>query len=136
MDHSTNERSAECEMLVIVCAYPEGMLPSSWFQVYKRLRRKVKRGLFRARVELLPITEVPSRIDVLVVPPALADAADAVTVTSERLVGQGDELQEAFDRLVMRLVDEGRLGRGGSSGRALAVHRGFQALGERARSAD
>jgi hypothetical protein len=124
------------EPLVIACAYPEGMLSSSWYRAYRRVKQTMKRGAFNALVELVPMTALPARVDVLVVPPSLEDEANATAGVQERLVSSPEGVQRAFDRLVERLVLDGRLQHAPTPGRALAVHRGFQALGDRARLAD
>lgn len=122
--------------IVIACAYPEGMLDSAWFRAYKRAKRTLKRGAFHARMELVPITDLPARVDVLLVPPALADAANAIAVVLERIVTSADAMQPQLDRLVERLSRDGRLPLAPLPARALAVHRGFQAVEERARLAE
>jgi hypothetical protein len=134
--HHFAETPAEEPPLVIACAYPEGMLASTWYRAYKRCKQTLKRGSYRARVELVPITALPSHVDVLVVPPSLQERAEATAGVGERLVTSPEALQGAFDRLVERLVSEGRLGHAPPQARALAVHRGFQALTERARQAE
>jgi hypothetical protein len=123
------------EPLVIVCAYPDGMLASSWFRAYTRLKRTVTRGGYGARVELAPVSGLPPRIDVLIVPPSLADAASAASPAAERAVAPADGPQAWIDGLVERLVADGRLQRAPTPSSAVAVHRGFQAVAERARPA-
>jgi len=123
-------------LLVVVCGYRDGMLANSWFRAYRRLKRTVKLGGFKARVELAPVTDLPPNIDVLAVPPSLADVAHATPGVLECLVTPAEGLQQAFDQLVERLVREGPLEYGPTPGPAVAVHRGFQALTERARLFD
>lgn len=118
--------------LLIVCAYPEGLLASSWHRAYKKVRQTVKRGSFDAHVELAPITALPAGIDVLIASPSLAGAAAATTIGEDRLIGEPDDVQAAFERLLARLVRDGRLATAPQPDRSLAVHRGFQALGQRA----
>jgi len=124
------------EPLVIACAYVDGTLAASWFRAYKRIKQTIKRGSFTARVELVPMTGLPPRIDVLIVPPFLADVANAMPGIQELLVVSPERLQQEFDRLVERLVGDGRLEHAPTPARALAIHRGFRALTDRARLAD
>jgi hypothetical protein len=117
----------------IVCGYSDGMLPNPWFRAYKRVKRGMRRAAFNARVELLPITQLPSLVDLLVVPPSLEETARTLPGIEELLVAQADEMQAGLDRLVERLSDQGTLLHATAAGRSVAVHRGFQAVRERAR---
>lgn len=121
---------------VIACAYAEGMLASSWFRAYKRVKQMMKRGSLDARVELLPMTDLPPHIDLLIVPPSLADAANSAPGIGECLVTSPERMQQDFDRILQRLVTDGRLEHALAPARVFAIHRGFQALAERARLAD
>ncbi len=124
------------ESLLIVCAYPEGMLAGSWFRAYLRMKRTMRRGAYDARVELVPITELPPRLDVLVVPPSLASTANATSGVQDRLVAAPEHVAQAFERLVERLVRDGRLHGAHAPNPTVAVHRGFRAVAERGRLTD
>ena len=119
----------------IVCVYRDGALPSAWFQVVQRARRTMKRAGWRARIDLLPASALPSGADVVLAPPGLAEALASstgrVVVACEPVA-----LISILDGLLERLADEGRLQRGPEPARTIAVHRGFQALGDRARVAE
>ena len=117
--------------LHIVCAYRDGMLTGEWFQAYRRLKRMLRRGGYDAVVELLPDRDVRDESALIVIPgssapPNPARAGEVVAIDV-------DAAQAAFDALIERLVAEGRLGRAPARARTSAVHRGFQALQERAR---
>jgi hypothetical protein len=122
--------------LCIVCTYADGTLPAAWFRAYKRIKQTVKRGSFNARVQLAPIQALPDRVDLLIVPTALAESAIAARPATERLVVAADQVQREFDRLAERLEREGRLTRTPGAARAIAVHRGFRAVTDRARLPD
>jgi hypothetical protein len=124
------------EPLVIVCVYPDGRLASDWFRAYQRVKRTVRRGSFRARVELRPVSELPEWVDVLIAPLEPHGLADAAPGALDRIVAAPDALRVAFDALLERLVSEGRLQHAPAPARALATHHGFRAVGERARLAD
>ncbi len=124
------------EVLVVVCVYEDGRLTSAWFRAYQRVKRTIRRGSFRARVELLPVSELPERIDVLIAPEELGGLAAVGNGARDRLVASPEALRAAFDALVERLVGEGRLQHAPPPARAIATHRGFRAVGERARLAD
>lgn len=121
--------------LVIVVGHPDGRLTSAWFRAYQRVERTMSRGSFHARVELAPISAPPARIDVLIVPPGL-DPIPAAAAHAERLVATPEGLRSAFDELVARLLADGRLIHAPAPSRAIAIHRGFRAVGRRARLAD
>ncbi len=127
----------------IVCAYPDGALPSGWFQAVQRARRTVRRAGYRARVELTPASCVTVEADVVIAPPvaapairASAAAGRAERIAAEFIVVESTEFGAAFDLLVGRLVADGRLDRAPEPPRTIARHRGFQAIGERARIAE
>jgi hypothetical protein len=122
--------------VLIICTYPDGSLGSSWFRAYRRIKQTIRRGAFLARVDLVPLTALPETIDVLIGAPALSAAVKAVPGVVEVLVAEPERLQAHFDALVRRLIDDGRLVRGPGPARSVAVHRGFQALGDRGRLAD
>lgn len=124
------------EPLLIVFAYPEGILPNPWFRAYRRAKKTISRGGYYARVDLLPITALPASVAVLVLPPELAEQAQAAVGVGERLIGAPQGIQPELDGIVRRLVDEGRLAYAPDQPRALAVHRGFLAVTERARVAE
>jgi hypothetical protein len=126
----------EARGLVIVCTYPDGSLASSWFRAYRRIKQTIRRGSFLARVDLVPVNALPQTIDVLIAPPALSAVAAELPSVGEVLVAEPERLQAGFDALVRRLIDDGRLVRGPGPARSIAVHRGFQALGDRGRLAD
>jgi hypothetical protein len=93
----------------LVCTYPDGELASAWFQAVRKARRASERAGYRLSIELLPASA------------AVADAGLLVQAPAE------------LETVIARLVEEGRVVRGPESPRAIAVHRGFQAIGERAR---
>jgi hypothetical protein len=96
----------ESEPLLIVCAYPEGMLAGSWFRAYLRLKRTMRRGAYDARVELVPITELPPRLDVLIVPTSLASTANTMSGVQAVSSLRPNMRQPEFERLVESLVRE------------------------------
>lgn len=126
------------EPVRIVIAYPDGTLPSAWFQAVQRTRRLIRRGGYRARVGLVPVSEVPPNVDALIATSAvatmLADVAARASIYT--VVTEPEALSKALEVLVEQLIALGRLRRGPEPPRTIAIHRGFQAVGERARLAD
>ena len=103
-----SRRSLGVSMVTIVCPYPDGALPSATFRAVQRTRRHIRRAGYAAGVELLPSSAVPSDAEFVVSPDDLA-------------------------ALLERLVADGVVGHAAAAPRPIAVHRGFQAIGERAR---
>jgi len=125
--------TATARQLTVVCGHPEGTLPTSWFRTYKQLKRRLKRTGLNARVALAPLTALPAEIDILMLPPSLADAGHYAGRAGTCLSGTADELQRELDALVVRLQAEGRIEYAEADARAFATHLGFRALGDRAR---
>jgi hypothetical protein len=128
--------SSTASQLTVVCAHPEGSLPTSWFRTYKQLKRKLKRSGLNARVSLVPTTALPEQIDVLVLSPALTGHGDYADRAETCLSGPPDQLQRDLDALVDRLREEGRIEYAEPDARTFATHVGFRATGERARLDD
>lgn len=125
--------SATAKQLSVICGHPEGTLPTAWFRTYKQLKRKLKRTGLNARVAMAPLSELPAGIDVLILPPTLADSARFAESASILLRGTPDELQRQLDALVVQLQAEGRIEYAQADARSFATHVGFRAVGERAR---
>lgn len=132
MSSNLDGDSTRDEPLVLVCAYPDGMLANTWFRAYKRVKRKATRTRLHARVELTPMSDLPPRIDVLFVPPELADVAQQVHVSLGRMVSVPEDLLQSFGQLAERLISDSRLGYHDEPDPAYAVHRGFWAMTGRA----
>lgn len=122
--------------LVIACAYPDGVLGGPWFQAYRRLKRTLRRRGLWAEVLLVPDIDVPPEVDLLVLPADTPGEDGARGEAPERVYVPVDEAQDAIDALVERLVAAGRLRPSLAPSRPLALHRGFQAVYERARLPD
>lgn len=124
--------SADGEWPLIVVAYRDGHLGSAWFQAARRARRAVRRGGLRVRVEVLPLSRVPSDATIVFLPEEIDGAALADT-PAERLVAlPATDLAGAIDRHVQQQAAVGAIGHGATPTRTV-VHRGFEAVGGRAR---
>lgn len=102
----------------IVVTYPDGALTGDAFRAVQRSRGAIRRAGYLADVELVPASTA-----------AAADGSegDVEALTATPTLGAD------LDALLERLAGTGRLLRGPEPPRSVAVHRGFQALGERAR---
>jgi hypothetical protein len=72
--------NAEERQLVrtIVCAFTQAELPTPWLAIFHRFERVMEKAGLRIRVRLFPLEALPESFEVLVVPPELAKAAEAV----------------------------------------------------------
>lgn len=62
----------------IVCAFTQAELPTPWLAIFHRFERVMEKAALRVRVRLFPIEALPETFEVLVVPPELAKAGEAV----------------------------------------------------------
>jgi hypothetical protein len=62
----------------IVCAFTQAELPTPWLAIFHRFERVMEKAGLRVRVRLFPLEALPESFEVLVVPPELAKAAEAV----------------------------------------------------------
>lgn len=119
--------------LVIVFGHPDGILPNPWYRAYKRVKRAMRRAAYHATVELRPVARLPAPMDVLVVEPTLGIDPVMDARATEVVRAEAEEVQAAIDRIVEGLVASGRLTHAPPASREIAVHIGFQPVGERAR---
>jgi hypothetical protein len=122
--------------LTVVCAYADGSLATPWFRAYRRAKRALQNRGFNARLQLLPITDLPAEIDVIVVPPNLERVARAAPGVRDCLITSPEALAGRLVHVLERLLEEGRLDYAPAPARPVAVHLGFQAVTERARLAE
>ena len=69
----------------IVCAFVQAELPTPWLAIFHRFERVMEKAGLRIRVRLFPLEALPESFEVLVVPPELQEAAEALQ-TSARLI--------------------------------------------------
>lgn len=69
----------------IVCAYTQAELPTPWLAIFHRFERVMEKAGLRIRVRLFPLEALPETFEVLVVPPELQEAAEALQ-TGARLI--------------------------------------------------
>lgn len=62
----------------IVCAFIQAELPTPWLAIFHRFERVMQKAGLKVRVRLLPLETLPETFEVLVVPPELAKAGEAV----------------------------------------------------------
>lgn len=69
----------------IVCAFSQAELPTPWLAIFHRFERVMEKAGLRIRVRLFPLEALPESFEVLVVPPELREAAEALQ-TGVRLI--------------------------------------------------
>ena len=69
----------------IVCAFIRAELPTPWLAIFHRFERVMEKAGLKIRVRLFPLEALPESFEVLVVPPELREAAEALQ-TSARLI--------------------------------------------------
>jgi hypothetical protein len=112
--------------------YTEGERSGPWFRTYKAVKRKLQRGGVNVRVQLLPLTELGPRVDVLVLPASLSHHVPVSVDVGEAVIAPVDKAQKQLDQLVDRLLADDGL-RVGQPSRTFALHQGFRPLRGRGR---
>ena len=69
----------------IVCGFIQAELPTPWLAIFHRFERVMEKAGLRIRVRLFPLEALPETFEVLVVPPELQAAAEALQ-TGARLI--------------------------------------------------
>jgi hypothetical protein len=90
----------------VICAF-SGKLPTSWLAVFHRFERQFEKAGVRTRVRLFALDDLPETFDILVVPPELAERADAVAGGARVIVTTRSEAAAAAAEL-LREISEGR----------------------------
>jgi hypothetical protein len=90
----------------IVCAYTQAELPTPWLAIFHRFERVMARAGLRIRVRLFPLEELPEGFEVLVVPPELREAAEALQTGARLIVTTRAEAPGAADAL-LREIERG-----------------------------
>ena len=69
----------------IVCAFVRAELPTPWLAIFHRFERVMQKAGLKIRVRLLPLEALPESFEILVVPPEIQEAAEALQ-TGARLI--------------------------------------------------
>jgi len=87
----------------IVCAYTQAELPTPWLAIFHRFERVMEKARLRIRVRLFPLEELPEGFEVLVVPPELQEAAEALQTGARIIVTTRAEAPAAADALLREI---------------------------------
>jgi hypothetical protein len=90
----------------IVCAYTQAELPTPWLAIFHRFERTMEKAGLRIRVRLFPLEELPEAFEVLVVPPELQAAAEALQTGARVIVTSRPGAPAAADAL-LREIERG-----------------------------
>jgi hypothetical protein len=93
----------------IVCAYDLGALPTWWVLVHGSMKTRLHRAGARVRVELIPLSSLPSDADLIVVAPNFLPVAQAAAPETECLPITEEDHGGQVVRLLNRLRAEGRI---------------------------
>jgi hypothetical protein len=90
----------------IVCAYVQAELPTPWLAIFHRFERVMEKAGLRIRVRLFPLEALPESFEVLVVPPEIQEAAEALQTGARLIVTTRAEVAKAADEL-LREIERG-----------------------------
>ena len=90
----------------IVCAYTQAELPTPWLAIFHRFERVMEKAGLRTRVRLFPLEQLPEGFEILVVPPELQEAAEALQTGARIIVTTRAEAPAAADAL-LREIERG-----------------------------
>jgi len=104
----SGQTSGEGPRLVrtIVCAFVQAELPTPWLAIFHRFERVMEKAGLRIRVRLFPLEALPESFEVLVVPPELREAAEALQSGARLIVTSRAQAPAAADEL-LREIERG-----------------------------
>jgi hypothetical protein len=102
----TSGDAAPLLVQTIVCAYTQAELPTPWLAIFHRFERVMEKAGLRIRVRLFPLEELPETFEIIVVPPELRGAAEALQTGARIIVTTRAEAPAAADAL-LREIERG-----------------------------
>ena len=102
----TSDQEERRLVRTIVCAYVRAELPTPWLAIFHRFERVMEKSGLKVRVRLLPLEELPDSYEVLVVPPEIQQAAEALH-SSARLIVTSRADAPAAAAALLREIEEG-----------------------------
>ncbi len=87
----------------IVCAYIQAELPTPWLAIFHRFERVMEKAGLRIRVRLFPLEALPETFEVLVVPPELQEAAEALQTGARLIVTSRSDAPAAAAELLREI---------------------------------
>lgn len=90
-------------MRTIVCAFTQTELPTPWLAIFHRFERVFEKAGLRIRVRLFPLEALPDSFEILVVPPELQEAAEALQTGARLIVTSRAQAPAAADELLREI---------------------------------
>lgn len=87
----------------IVCAYIQAVLPTPWLAIFHRFERVMEKAGLKVRVRLLPLEALPESFEILVVPPEIQEAAEALQTGARLIVTTRAEAPAAAAELLREI---------------------------------
>lgn len=86
-----------------MCAYIQAELPTPWLAIFHRFERVMEKAGLRIRVRLFPLEALPETFEVLVVPPELQEAAEALQTGARLIVTSRSDAPAAAAELLREI---------------------------------
>jgi hypothetical protein len=99
----TSDGTERILVRTIVCAFTQAELPTPWLAIFHRFERVMEKAGLRIRVRLFPLEKLPESFEVLVVPPELEAAAQALQTSARIIVTSRADAPAAADLLLREL---------------------------------
>jgi hypothetical protein len=87
----------------IVCGFVRSELPTPWLAIFHRFQRVMEKAGLKIRVRLLPLESLPETFEVLVVPPEIREAAEALQTSARLIVTSRAEAPAAAAELLREI---------------------------------
>ena len=86
-----------------MCAFSQSELPTPWLAIFHRFERVMEKAGLKVRVRLFPLEALPDSFEVLVVPPELQGAAEALRTGARLIVTSRAEAPAAAAELLAEI---------------------------------
>lgn len=91
----------------IVCGYDREVLPGWWLQVHRWVKTRLEREGALVRVDLLPVSDLPSEVDLLIVAPEVLRGAREHAPGVECVAITPDDYPRQVVEILAHLRDRG-----------------------------
>jgi hypothetical protein len=99
----TSEGQERVLVRTIVCGFVRSELPTPWLAIFHRFQRVMEKAGLKIRVRLLPLESLPETFEVLVVPPEIREAAEALQTSARLIVTSRAEAPAAAAELLREI---------------------------------
>ena len=91
----------------IVCGYQRELLPTWWLQVHRWVKTRLERERALVQVDLLPVSDLPADVDLLIVAPEVLHGARENAPSVECVAITPDDYPRQVTEILARLRDRG-----------------------------